>query len=236
MKAASALVGVILCAAALMAEQRDVSFPSAAGATLKGGFYSTGRAGPGILLLHDCDADRREYDELATMLSGAGYNVLALDLREDGKNAGRPPERTAPEVDTAIAFLTSQPTVNKRALGIVGAGCGVNEAVHAAERHAEVRTLVLLAGASDAAGEAILKKAAQLPVLGASGEDEPDVAAATKKTVSASPHRESRMQTVKGSGHAASMFAKEPELEADIVIWFRSNLPPGGYGLPPAIK
>jgi hypothetical protein len=38
------------------------------------------------------------------------------------------------------------------------------------------------------------------------------------------------------AGHAASMFAKQPDLEPDIVVWFRSNLSVAGYGLPPAIK
>ena len=41
------------------------------------------------------------------------------------------------------------------------------------------------------------------------------------------------MAMFKGVGHAASMFAKQPDLEADIVIWFRSNLPVAGCGLPP---
>ena len=36
---------------------------------------------------------------------------------------------------------------------------------------------------------------------------------------------------MKGVGHAASMFEKQPDLQADIVIWFRTNLPIGGYGL-----
>ena len=29
---------------------------------------------------------------------------------------------------------------------------------------------------------------------------------------------------LKGAGRAASMFEKEPDLQADIVIWFRTNL------------
>jgi hypothetical protein len=32
------------------------------------------------------------------------------------------------------------------------------------------------------------------------------------------------------------MFAKEPDLQADIVIWFRKNLPVGGYSVLPAVK
>jgi hypothetical protein len=41
---------------------------------------------------------------------------------------------------------------------------------------------------------------------------------------------------LKDAGHAASMFAKQLDLEADIVIWFRANLPVAGYGPPPAIR
>ena len=44
------------------------------------------------------------------------------------------------------------------------------------------------------------------------------------------------LQMLKDAGHAAFMFEKEPDLQADIVIWFRSNLAVGGYGLPPTIK
>jgi hypothetical protein len=40
----------------------------------------------------------------------------------------------------------------------------------------------------------------------------------------------------KDAGHAASMFAKQPDLEADIVIWFRKNLPVAGYGTPTSVR
>jgi hypothetical protein len=41
---------------------------------------------------------------------------------------------------------------------------------------------------------------------------------------------------LKGAGHAASMFEKEPDLQADIVIWFRKNLPVSGYAVSPSSK
>lgn len=57
-----------------------------------------------------------------------------------------------------------------------------------------------------------------------------------RKTVGLSTNRHSRVDMLKDARHAASKFSRQPELQADIVIWFRSNLPPGGYGLPPAIR
>lgn len=238
---------ILLFAAALVAEHKEVSFHAADGFTLKGAFHPAEKGGPGILLLHQCNADRRIYDQLATMLNTAGYNVLAFDFRGFGGSKAEEyanftaqrqniMERMPGDVDAAVNFLTAQRTVNNRALGVVGGSCGVNQAVQAGRRHPEIRTLVLLSGGTDAEGEAYIKNSPKIPILGAASEEDTNAAAAIKKIVGLSTSPYSRVEMFKDVGHAASMFAKQPDLEADIVIWFRSNLPVGGYGLPPAIK
>jgi dienelactone hydrolase len=240
-------IALLLCATAAQAEQRDVTFNAPDGFALKGTFHSAEKGGPAILLLHQCNADRRIYDQLATMLNTAGYNVLAFDWRGFGSSkAGeytdfstqrqKIGERMPGDVDAALKFVTSQSTVNGRALGVVGGSCGVHQAIQASRRHPEIRTLVLLSGSTDSAGEAYIKSSPKLPVLGAASEEDKDSAAAIKKILALSAHPDSRVEMFKDAGHAASMFAKQPDLEADIVIWFRSNLPVAGYGLPPAIK
>jgi dienelactone hydrolase len=245
----AAAFGVLLSASPASAEQKPVSFAAADGFTLKGTFYTTGRGSPGILLLHQCgaDANRGLYADLAGMLSTAGYNVLAFDWRGFGESkAGEYTDyatqrekiraKMAEDAEAAYQFLGSQATVNTRAFGIVGGSCGVNQAIQLARRHSEVRTIVLLSGGTDAEGEAFVKGAPKLPIFGAASEEDANAAAAIKKTVALSTHPDSKVQMLKDAGHAASMFAKEPELMADIVMWFRSNLPVAGYGLPPAIK
>ncbi len=239
-------VVALLCVTAPAAASTDVSFKAADGFALTGTFYPVDKGGPAILLLHQCNADRRIYEQLATMLNAAGYNVLAFDFRGFGGSrvgtdtdsaANRQRiERRPGDVDAALSFLTSQRTVNSRALGVVGGSCGVNQAVHAARRHPAIRTLVVLSGGTDADGEAYVKDSPRIPILGLASEEDTTAAAATKKLVGLSMNPESRVEMLKDAGHAASMFSRQPELQADIVIWFRSNLPPGGYGLPPAIK
>lgn len=238
---------VLLLTAAARGEQRDVSFTAADGFRLQATFHSADKGGPGILLLHQCNADRRIYDQLAAMLSTAGYNVLTFDFRGFGGSRGgeytdftaqrqKIVEKMPGDVDSALKFLTSQSTVNNRALGVVGGSCGVNQAVQASRRHPDVRTIVLLSGGTDADGEAHIRKSPNIPVLGAASEEDGDAAAAIRRTVGLSTHRDSRVEMFEDAGHAASMFAKQPDLQADIVIWFRANLPVAGYGLPPAIK
>jgi len=238
---------ILLFAAAAHAEQRQVSVTAGDGFALQGTYYQAEKGGPGILLLHQCNADRRIYDHLATMLNIAGYNVLAIDWRGfGGSRAGaftdflaqrqKIQELMPGDVDAALTFLSAQPTVISRAIGVVGGSCGVNQAVQASRRHPEVRTLVLLSGGTDAQGEAHIKSSATLPIFGAASEEDTDAASAIKKIVGLSAHADSRVEMFKDAGHAASMFAKQPDLEPDIVIWFRANLPVAGYGLPPAIR
>lgn len=238
---------IVLSAEAAHAEQRQVSVTAGDGFALQGSYFSAEKGGPAILLLHQCNADRRIYDQLAAMLNVAGYNVLAIDWRGfGGSRAGafsdfraqrqQIQELMPGDVDAALTFLGAQPTVIGRALGVVGGSCGVNQAVQASRRHPEIRTLVLLSGGTDAQSEAHIKSSPTLPIFGAASEEDTDAAAAIRKIVSLSAHPDSRVEIFKDAGHAASMFAKQQDLEADIVIWFRANLPVAGYGLPPAIR
>jgi dienelactone hydrolase len=221
---------VLLLAAPARAEPRDVAFPAPDGVMLQGTFSSVAKGGPGVLLLHQCDADRRSYDQLALMLNTAGYNVLAFDFRK-GMAEKRPGD-----VDAALAFLTSQNTVIARALGVVGGSCGVNQAIQASRRHPDIRTLVLLSGGTNADGEAHIRASRQLPIFGVASEEDGTAPESIRKIVGLSAHPDSRAQMLKNAGHAAEMLAKQDDLGADIVIWFRANLPVAGYGLPPAIR
>jgi dienelactone hydrolase len=237
----------LLVAPPAHAEQRQVSVIAGDGFALQGSYAAAEKGGPAILLLHQCDADRRVYDQLATMLNVAGYNVLTIDWRGfGGSRTGaftdfraqrqKIQELMPSDVDAALQFLTAQPTVISRALGVVGGSCGVNQAVQASRRHPEIRTLVLLSGGTDAQGEAHIKSSVALPIFGAASEEDTGAAAAIRKIVGLSAHPDSRTEIFKDAGHAAAMFAKQQDLEADIVIWFRANLPVAGYGLPPAIR
>jgi len=234
---------IALFTANIYAEKKDVSITAADGFALKGTLYAAGKAGPGILLLHQCNADRQIYDTLGTMLSAAGYNALTLDFRGFGgskndqyPNLAAARDKMPADVDAAFQFLSSQNQVNKTVIGVVGGSCGVNQAIQAARRHPEIRTLVLLSGGTDVDGETFIKSSAKMPLFGAASEEDTNAAASIKKIVGLSTNRDSKLTMLKGAGHAASMFEKEPELQADIVIWFRTNLPVSGYAVLPGSK
>src|SRR5215510_14666668 len=109
------------------AEKKEITIPADDGFSLKATLYSSGKSGPGVLLLHQCNADRQIYDNLGMMLSGAGYNALALDFRGFGgsknaqfKDLASSRDKMPADVDSALKFLSSQDLVNKTMLGVVG--------------------------------------------------------------------------------------------------------------------
>src|SRR5438128_4408298 len=183
-RACFATIMLMVFAATLIAEKKEVTITACDGVALKGTLYSAGKIGPGILLLHQCNADRQIYDTLGTMLSAAGYNALTLDFRGFGgsKNAQYPDlasarDKMPGDVDAAFKFLTSQDLVNKTVLGTIGGSCGVNQAIQAARRHPEVKTLLLLSGGTEGDGETFIKNAAKMPILGAASEGETNASA-----------------------------------------------------------
>jgi dienelactone hydrolase len=230
---------LVVATATVSAERRDLTISAGDGFPLKATLHSAARSGPGVLLLHQCNADRRIYDNLGTMLSAAGYHALALDFRGFGESRNAQyrdltssRSKMRGDVDAALKALSSEALVNSTLLGVVGGSCAVNEAIQAARRHPEIRTLVLLSGGTDADGESFIKTAAKMPVLGAASEEDTNAASAIKRIVGLSPNADSQLTMLENAGHAASMFVKQPDLEPDIVMWFRRNLPVAGYGTP----
>src|SRR5690242_2274384 len=81
---ALATAAVLACSLGWAAEKKDVDIKAPDGVVLKGSYFSAGRTGPAIVLLHQCNMDRHAWDGLATDLAAAGINVLTFDFRGFG--------------------------------------------------------------------------------------------------------------------------------------------------------
>ena len=90
------LVFVATSAASPMAGVRTVSLTATDGTTLKASYFAAAQPGPGILLFHQCNQQRKMRDSLAERLAVSGFHVLTLDYRGFGESGGtrfdqRPP-------------------------------------------------------------------------------------------------------------------------------------------------
>jgi pimeloyl-ACP methyl ester carboxylesterase len=235
------LVALLVVAFALPAfvfsqtQKRTIEIEADDGFLLKGTYFDAGNLAPALLLLHQCNGDRKGYDNLAGMLAAARFNVLTFDSRGFGESSsGRyvnfrslmdaVMSKFPEDVAAAHEFLISQPNVDKRLIGVVGASCNVSMAVLLAQRHPEVRAVVLLSGPVHEAGKNFIRKSSDVAVFGAASEDDGRAVQEMREVVGLSQNKASRLRGFKDAGHGVEMFAKEKQLESEIVDWFKMQL------------
>jgi dienelactone hydrolase len=219
---------------------RFVDLTAIDGITLKATYFAAGKPGPGILLLHQCNRQRKVWDDLAGRLAASGFNVLTFDFRGFGESGGTPLDKLSPEenaklfaekfpadVDTAFRYLVSQSPVTRDMIGAGGASCGVNEAVQLARRHPEVKSLVLLSEIPDRRGRDFLRRTAGLPLFMAAANDDsddPGVVELMQWLYTLSPSPANKFESYSIGGHGVEMFAAHKELPDMIVDWFGTTL------------
>jgi dienelactone hydrolase len=219
---------------------RVIDLKASDGTILKATYFAAAKSGPGVLLLHQCNRQRKVWDDLAGQLATAGINVLTFDLRGFGESGGSPFDKLTPQehaqveaekwpgdIETAFQYLVSQQGVRRDVIGVGGASCGVNHSIHSARRHPEeVKSLVLLSGGTDLGGRGFLRQESRLPALFAMADDDefrPTVEVMPWLfSVSSNPGKKFVHYTT--GGHGADMFAVHPELRGVIVDWYVTTL------------
>src|SRR5271169_4941822 len=229
-----ALTGV---SSALPAE-RIVDLTASDGTKLKATYFAAAKPGPGVLLLHQCNRQRKVWDPLARQLAAAGINVITFDYRGFGESGGEPFDKLPPQqagqimkekfpgdIDTALAYLQSQPGVNRNAIGVGGASCGVNNSIQTARRHPEVKSLVLLSGNTDLDGRNYLRNSATPVFFAVADDDEfPPSIQSIEWLYSLTANPGKTFVHYATGGHGSDMFAVHPELPGMIVDWYVTTL------------
>ena len=216
-------------------QKKDVDIKASDGIVLKASYFSSGRPGPAMLLLHQCNMDRHAWDGLAKDLADAGFHVLTVDYRGFGDSGGeRLTDAAEPravtqqkwpgDVDASYAYLVAQKGVDKSRIAAGGASCGVTQSSDLATRHHEIRALMLLSGVTSDAARAYISSTPSLPVFGAASAGDANAAKGIREAVAASKNERSTVKIYEGTEHGVPMFAKHADLEPMIVSWLRTQL------------
>jgi pimeloyl-ACP methyl ester carboxylesterase len=240
-------VGLVAQAQSLPAP-RVVDLKAPDSTPLKATYFAAAKPGPGVLLLHQSNRDRKSWDSVARQLASVGINTLTLDMRGHGESGGTPSDKLTDDIEAAFQYLVSQAGVKRDVIGAGGAGwLGALNSVEAARGHpAEVKSLVLLSGETLRDGLQFLHEASQLPELFVfSDEDEyPPTQDAMKLlyVTASSPSKKlvhysaaedapwiwyetSDISKVPAKGgHGTDMFKVHAELPGIIVHWFVTTL------------
>ena len=162
---------------------RVVDLRASDGTILKASYFAATKPGPGVLLLHQVNRERKTWDAVAANLAAAGINTLTLDMRGHGESGGMPYENMTraearkawrEDIDIGFQYLTSRAGVARDVIGLGGAGLlGLNSSVEAARLHpSQVKSLVVLSGETFKDGLQFLRQASQLPGLFVVSDDD----------------------------------------------------------------
>lgn len=235
------------CAKPALPAPRVVDITAADGLVLKATLFSAPAGGPGVILLHQCDDDRKVWDSLGTRLAAAGISALAVDYRGYGESGGMAYDKLPAgelarqqstvwptDIDSAFAFLSRQPGVDTARLGAAGGSCGVNNAIQLARRHGNVKALALLAGNTDREGRLFLETPTAPPIFatGAADDRYGNYVEIMSWYFGMSRRPESRFAQYPTGGHAAVMFNTHPGLADTIATWFAAVLANRSKSLP----
>src|SRR5438552_14756447 len=233
---------------------RAVDLKASDGTILKASYFAAAKPGPAVLLYHQSNRTRKEWDMVARQLAAAGINTLTVDVRGHGETGGQESHGEARkkqwplDLGAAFQYLISQPGVKGDVIGIGGAGViGVENSVETARRHSDqVKSLVLLSGETSRDGLQFLRQASQLPELFVVADDDeysPIVEAMELLYITASsPSRKFEHYSAAQEapwlwyepfdigkvpakgGHGTDLFKPHPELPGIIVDWFVTTL------------
>lgn len=212
-----------------------VTLKSPDGVTLKATYYSPGKPGPGVVLLHQCNSDRTAWAPFGQAAASRGYHVIALDYRGYGESEGQRfesfqeqgpiiAEKWPGDVDAAYDWLVAQPGVDRNRIAAAGASCGVNQSVLLARRHPEVKTVMLLSGNLTQPAREYLSQASWMPVLAAASRDDGGTLEGMRWTLAWSRNPSNRLVEYQQAGHGTEMFAVEKGLQPMMLDWLDANL------------
>src|SRR5215467_966867 len=216
---------------------KDIDITAPDGIKLRATFFSGGKPGPGVILLHMCNTTRKSWEPVAVGLGAKGINALTIDNRGFGESGGPRFESASPEVmnqlnekwpadfEAAYQFLVSQPGVDKTRIAIGGGSCGVGNAIKLAEGHADVKALVLLAGGTDVAGIKCIAQHPERPIFTAAAADDeynPAMLELMQWLSELSGNPRTKFSGFEEGRHGTEIFGPHPEL-VDQIVTFLDN-------------
>lgn len=138
----------------------NVSFLAADGYKLSGTYWTSDskERRPAIILSHQFNSTRHDYDSFVPLLLKNGYAVLAYDTRGFGesKNGTANINNFPKDVLGAVDFLKKQAEVDSSRIGIIGASVGANVAFVVSGSIKEIRAAVALSPSNTGARGVLL--------------------------------------------------------------------------------
>lgn len=205
---------------------------------------------PLVVLLHGLNGSNQDWSAMPIRLVERGYAVLAVDLRGHGLKAKKGWRNFTPldwqnmpkDMPMLMRDLVSLraedfPQMDTDRVAIIGAGMGANVAIHAADRPAHhVKALMLLSPSLQYKGMDQVRALNRYtnPVFFVASQNDMGPFEDTKILFRLAQGKRS-LELYRALGHGTDMIRFYPELQAKMVDWLASYVPPQKILVPPEL-
>jgi len=198
----------------------------------------------GVLMLHQCNADRTMYKGLAAKLAKNGIHSLALDYRGYGESVNgkyslkKIKESATDEKDywtkvdlivekfwksdiqTAYKLLAEK--TGSDDISFIGASCGGTQSILLAKKHKPRSFIFFSAGMSEKTISEF-QEFSDIPALVIASVGDKYTFKSSNEIFLGAKNTNSRFISYKGKGHGKPLFQHDKNLENTMVEWFKGN-------------
>jgi dienelactone hydrolase len=200
---------------------------------------------PGVIVLHDCNSQRKQYEKLSESIAEQGLHTLSLDFRGYGKSVAAgyselAVKKNATDIvsyqneiavlksywseDLLAAFKFLRSKVDKsKGISVVASGCAGSYAVALAET-THLNSLVLLTPDMSYADKERYKNLVDIPSYFISSAQHAMSYATAQELFTWSGAKNSKLQVYKGDQLNYQIMRSNQYLVNDIALWLKSTL------------
>lgn len=238
-------IQLLLLVAVGFAHAKEVTLIANDGFKLKADYFAGQAKKPGVLMLHQCNADRSMYEALGKQLAAQGIHALALDFRLYGGSVtdevSREKIRIAEPDNEKRRALTRQHRQHwpkdvivatqylrnrlggKPMIGVIGASCGGTQAIRLAGKRSIGALMFFSSGMSEET-LAAYQKLNSTPTFIIAAEGDTYTFNSSQQLFKLSDHGQTRLINYKGAAHGHPLFLQDPGLANNMVDWFKAQL------------
>ena len=189
---------------------------------------------PAVILLHDYGLNRRDWGVFIPALVQKGYKVLAIDIRGHGQSREQVASVTTEDlfetgyldVSGAIEWLKSQKGVDKKKIGVIGAGIGGDIAYFSSGYlKKKLKTAVVISPSHALLIDGKFGGIKPHSILFCtSTKGERGLSAITAQSLANYTKKPKKVVTYHSSASGLAMFYKHPEIAQEILAWLSRTI------------
>lgn len=208
-------------------------------------YYLGGKRSGGVIVLHDCNNDRRSYSKVATSLAQQDLHTLLVDLRGYGGSVSQAYSReTAKLKATDIVTYQGEMTLittnwpddllamyqflskkidKSKGIAVVASGCTTSYAVALAEK-INLNAMVMITPQMTYSDKERYKNLVDIPSYFITSSHHQDSYKTAQELFTWNGAKRSKLQIFKGTAYNYQLISRKTYLVNDIALWVKSNL------------